>query len=407
MGRVGLFRRLFGAEVAEVADRAERFAVDVDSGVLYGTPSLDDWVMGRARISRAEALRVPAVRRARNIIAGGIAQFPLVVRDPDGKPVGADVFPSLCYAPEYQVAPVVTWARIVEDMLLCSRGWIEATHYGWHGYPREGHRLDPEAVTVQPDQVNTRHGSALVWPNVPGLYRFDSPNGSLLDGSPAIRACILLDRATLNYVDGAPPIDYFTPTDGTDPGDEDEITAILDSWNEARKKRGTAYGPGGLTYHTGGWDPEKLQLVAAREFAILEVSRLTGIDPDDLAVAVTSRTYFNAQDRRRTRVEDVLGPYMTAIEQRLSMDDVTPPGFTATFDTASFLRLDDLSAAQSDSVLVSARILDPDEARAKRGLDPRGDDDAEDQADATARVRDALAVANALTPAALPRGNNS
>jgi phage portal protein BeeE len=69
-------------------------------------------------------------------------------------------------------------------------------------------------------------------------------------------------------------------------------------------------------------------------------------------------------------VEDVLGPYMTAIESRLSMDDVTPHGYTVRFDSSAYLRLDDDLAATADASLITARVLTPNEARARRGLQP-------------------------------------
>lgn len=370
---MGFLRRAFGLEVAAVAaaDQSHRFAVDADSGVLYGRPSLDDYIYATGRISKAEAMRVPAVKRARDLICSA-AQWTLKVYDPTGKP--DTVFsPNLTQQPEPGIAPPITWARVIEDMLLFERGWLKVLHKGWHGRVADVRRLEADTITVQPDYVHYDHGSAKVWPDVPGLIRIDSPNSGLLDGSPAIRACIALDRATLNYVDGAPPIDYFTPAEGDVVPDEDDVIDFLNEWAEARRKRGTAYVPAALQYNTGGWDPQKLQLREAREFAITEVARLTGIDSEDLSVSTTSRTYFNSQDRRRRFLEDVVGPYMGAIEARLSMDDITPHGYTVAFDTSDFLRLDDLAAAQADSVLIAAKVLTPDEARAKRGLEPLGD----------------------------------
>lgn len=348
------------------------FAIDttaIDSGVLYGTPSIDDYIFNRLRISRDEALRVPAVKRARDLICGGIGQFPIRLHDPAGRPVDW----SLLDQPEVGIARSVTITNTVEDMLLFRRSWWQTTHLGWHNRPVDVTRLDPASVTVQPKLVRYPAGTATIWPDVPGLIRIDSPNDGLLDASPAIRACVALDRAALNAVDGAPPVDYFTPADpNVDPFETDEETAeFLAAWKKARQARSTGFVPGVLKYNVGGWDPEKLQLAAAREFAITEVARLTGIDAEDLSVSTTSRTYANMQDRRRHRVEDVLGPYMSAIEGRLSMDDVTPHGYTVAFDTSSFLRLDDLAAAQADATLINARVLDPEEARAKRGLDPR------------------------------------
>lgn len=372
---MGIWRRTLDlTKAVKDVTSAPTFGVEVDSGVLYGAPTLDDYIFRTGRITRAEALRVPAVKRARDLICGAIGQFPLRVIDPNGKPAG-NFTPNLFTQPEPGIAPSVTWTRVVEDLLLDERAWLKVLALGWHNYPIEARRLEPDTVTVQPEFVYYPEGSAKVWPERAGLIRIDSPNGGLLNASPAIRACIALDRAALNHVDGTPPIDYFTPADENNGLrlTTDEVADMLDDWQEARRQRSTAYVPAELKYNVAGWDPEKLQLAEARTFAITEVARLTGIDPEDLSVSTTSRTYFNGQDRRRQRIEDVLGPYMTAIEGRLSMPDVTPRGYTVSFDTSAYLRLDDLSAAQTDAALIGAKVLIPDEARAKRGLEPRGD----------------------------------
>jgi hypothetical protein len=393
---MGLFRELFGFDAVDLAASADASAMHfsgtgttIDSGVLYATPTLDDYVFQTRRITPAEALRVPAVKRARDLIAGSIGQFPLKVYDQTGRE--ATTFtPNLFMQPEPGIAPSVTWTRVVEDMLLFERSWLKALNAGWHGRVIEVRRLDGEAVTVQPEFEYYAEGSAKVWPNVPGLIRIDSPNQGLLDCSPAIKACVALERATLNAVDGMPPLDYFVPAEGADPADDEDIQDLLDAWLEARRTRRTGYVPRALEYRTAGWNPEQLQLKDARDQAVLEVSRLTGIDAEDLGVPVTSRTYFNAQDRRRGRIEDVLGPYMRAIEMRLSMDDITPRGFSVKFDTSNYLRLDDLAAAQTDSALIAAHVLVPDEARAKRGLEPIPGGDV---------PRDAVAPASTQEPA--------
>lgn len=367
MGLFDLFRHVPAVTgEAAVQPYTRRYAVDVDSGVLFGLPSLDDYVFGRAAISRREALEVPAVKRARDLICGGIGQFPLILIGPDGKQQDW----SLLNQPEYGVPRSVTITRTVEDMLLTERAWWNVTHVGWHGKPAEVVKLDADTVTVVPKYISYPYGQAKVWPDVQGLIRFDSPNGGLLTASPGIRAYIALARIAMQAVDGAPPIDWFTAgDDGEDPEDE-EIPEILDDWAAARRKRVTAFVPKSLKYNRDGFNPEQLQMSDAREFAITEIARLTGIDAEELSVSTTSRTYFNAQDRRRDRLESVLGPYMTAVEGRLSMEDVTPRGYTTKFDTSSYLRLDDQAAATTDATLIGAKVLSPMEAREKRGLDP-------------------------------------
>lgn len=352
-----------------VAGATAQFATVIDSGVLYGTPTLDDYIYGRSKINRDAALQVPAIKKARDLICNGIGQLPLVMYDAEGKAVDWALLTQL----EAGTARSVSVTRIIEDMLLDARAWLRTTQVGWHGLPAEVVRLDADTVTVQPKLVSYGYGTATVWPTIPGLTRIDSPNAGLLSLGRAIRTLILLESAGLRHVEGAPPVDYFTPADSTVEPEDAEVVELLAAWKVARQANATGYVPAALKYNIAGWNPEQLQLIEAREFAITEIARLTGIDAEELSVSTTSRTYFNGQDRGRERVRNILGPYMRAFEERMSMDDITPPGFAVKFDPSAYLQLDDLQAAQADEILVRSKIITPDEARAKRGLEPLGE----------------------------------
>jgi HK97 family phage prohead protease len=265
--------------VAAAIAPAKTFAVDVDPGTLYGVPTLDDYIFQTGRITRAEAMRVPAVKRARDLICGAIGQFTLHVLDPAGKPA-VSFTPNLFQQPEPGIAPTVTWTRVVEDMLLFERSWLRAITKGWHGRVITVHKLDADTITVQPEIRHFREGTVKVWPEREGLIRIDSPNTGLLEGGRAIRACIALERAALNASDGAGPLDYFTPVDSVDPfvDDEEVQERLLRPWRKSRREGTTGYVPAAVKYNVAGWDPEKLQLAQAREFAVTEVARMTGID---------------------------------------------------------------------------------------------------------------------------------
>lgn len=372
---MGFFRSAFtaGPAVAEAEARSVVFATSIDSGTLYGVQSVDDamvWTQGNARVSRREALAVPAVKRARDLIAGGLGQLTLQLLDPASKPVEW----TLLSQPEEGVPSTITWTNVVADLLFDSRAWLQITHTGWHGKPAHVVKLDADTTTVKPELKVYRSasggGSAQVWPTDPHLIRIDSPNDPLLvAGARAIRALGRLEAAALNSAEGVPPMDYFTTEGDIEPfEDDDEAVEFLDAWAEARRARATAKVPTGLKYNTNAFSPEQLQLVQARTMAIAEIARLTGIDAEDLGVSTTSRTYFNAQDRRRALLDFTFGPYRRAIEARLSMDDVTPRGYTVRFDTSEFARADDLTTAQTDAVLISSGIEGVDEIRARRGL---------------------------------------
>jgi phage portal protein BeeE len=63
-----------------------------------------------------------------------------------------------------------------------------------------------------------------------------------------------------------------------------------------------------------------------------------------------------------------LRPLLTAIEQRLSMDDVTVRGQYVEFDLDDFLRGDPLTRADVYSKLIPLGVLTVDEAREEEDL---------------------------------------
>lgn len=349
---------------------ADFSGVSIDSGVLYGTLTPPEpWGVPGQRVNRAEAMQVPAVKRARDLICGAIGQMRLELVGPDGRATDWSLFRQ----PELGVPRSVSMTRLAEDLLFEQRAWWRVTYEGWHNRPVEVIRLDPTSVTVQPDwkvyYSPTGNGVATEWLPDSQLIRFDSPNDSLLvAGARAIRSLTRLEQAALNQAEGVPPMDFFTPAEGADPADDEDIQDVLDAWALARKRRATGYVPAALKYQTNSFNPEQLQMAQAREFAVTEIARITGIDAEELSVSTTSRTYQNMQDRRRHFLDFVLGPYLSAVEDRLSMDDVSPRGFKARFDTATFLRADDLTRAQTDVALIGAGVLHPEEARDARNL---------------------------------------
>ena len=138
--------------------------------------------------------------------------------------------------------------------------------------------------------------------------------------------------------DPARPLDYFSPAEDSDPVDDDEVQEILNRWKAARKAHATAYVPAALKYQTvDSPSPQQLQLAELSKQASLDIANALGIDPEDLGISTTSRTYSNDVDRRRNKLNDVLSPYMRAITDRLSMGDVTRRGYVVRFNTAEYL----------------------------------------------------------------------
>ena len=329
------------------ADSASTFAVDAESfpSSVVGLESYASATSPVARVSRREAVQVPAVKRSRDLVAGSLGTLPLQVVKPD---LTIETT-SWLQQPESNVPRSVTMTRLVEDLLFEGIAWWRITAFDWRGYPARVKRLKPQQVSVDEDRGEVYVDGKRVPDSE--LIRFDSPNDALLvAGARAIRQCLILDRAAQRYAEGAPPGDYFTPADSSvDPYETaDELrTELLDPWATARQQRSTAWVPAAVNYHAASFNPEQLELADQRQHAVLEIARVAGIDPEELGVSTTSRTYANQYDRRKAFIDFTLGGYRAAIEDRLSMGDVTARGSVVRFDLDAFLRTDALSRYQA------------------------------------------------------------
>jgi len=76
-----------------------------------------------------------------------------------------------------------------------------------------------------------------------------------------------------------------------------------------------------------------------------------------------SLTYSNRTDLYRQLLDLSLTPIMTAIAQRLSMNDVTPRGREVKFDTTTFLRSNPADIAALATQLLPLGVLTPNEIR--------------------------------------------
>lgn len=359
---------------AQPVEAGRTFATTIDPGTLYGADSIDSVLAllasGYGTISRDVAIRVPAVKKARDLVCGGLGQIPLNMHNPAG---GVEPW-GLFDQPEEGRAPVNTWTDVLDDMFFHKTARLRVTHVGWHGKPAQVERMKPGKHTPGAGGWWLhRDGKPAVWVPKDQVIEIESPHDKLLEaGSRAIRVLSHLEAGALNAVDGVPMNDYFVPNSDEDPFEtDDEVVEFLKSWQTKRRARATGYVPAGLEYKTNTYSPKDLQLVEAREMAITEIARLTGVDAEELGISTTSRTYFNAQDRRRHLLDFVFGPYRRAIESRLSMPDVTPRGYTVRFDTAEFARADDFETAQTEEILLRSGVLDVNEVRARRNLPPR------------------------------------
>jgi hypothetical protein len=323
-------------------------------GSLQAEDALLEQIAGLsgARISRADALRVPAVLRARNIIAGVPSTLPIELRNRRRE---LDERTWLGEDPDPRLEQTVVYAFTFEDLLFESVSYWKVTRFS-EGFPIEAQHVDLSSVS---QHSTLGFPSSMVSRDLPfdpddpvfidGVFtpareiiRFISPNPPLLKhAAKAIRTALLLDLMAEGYAKDPLPFGYFTDREDADPLEDDEINAILSTWESARQKRRWGYISQGLQLEQLEWpDPEKLQLAAARQHAVLEIARAAGLDPEDVGVSTTSRTYQNAEQRKADLIDFNLAIYISGVQDRLSKPDVTPRGLFARFDVDAFKRAD-------------------------------------------------------------------
>lgn len=357
---------------------------------------------GTSTVGRSEALSVPAVQRGRNLICS-ISTLPLVQLGPDRQDVRNPLFDQL----DPDVPNVVTLAQTLEDLLFEGIAWWKITAQDFAGFPVAVRHLAVGTVSLHPPGGGRSQSplpggqdprGAVVYIDgnaVPAdtVIRFDSPNPAVLTvGARAIRRALLLDKAAAMYADDPRPLDYFSPAEGADPADDDDVADILAEWKAARKSRSTAYVPASLNYNTVATpSPADLQLVELQRQAALDIANALCVDPEDLGVSTTSRTYANAVDRRRDRINDVLSPYMRAITDRLSMGDVTRRGHRVQFDLDDYMKSNPTERWNVYKLAKDMGALTVDEIRAEEGL-PDLPADAQPEPAPPAPVPDAAAA---------------
>jgi HK97 family phage portal protein len=119
----------------------------------------------------------------------------------------------------------------------------------------------------------------------------------------------------------------------------DRIAKLLESWGVARRNRSTAFLNADVELQTVGFDPEKLQLAAARSYIATELARAIGIPAFYVdAETGSSMTYSNANVTRKTLLDFSLIPLMTSISTRLSMPDFVPSTQSVHFKLEDYLR---------------------------------------------------------------------
>ena len=331
-----------------------------------------------AFVSREDALSVPALMRCRNLLAGTIGAIPMeLYKKSTNEELGS---PAWLEQPSYSQPRSVTIAYTVESLLLYSQAfWKVVEIYSEDGRPSRFEWIANNRVTATLDSTNTFvksyavDGMTLPMDGLGSLVTFQSLlPGILTTGIQTIRAAIDVQKAAAVSASQPMPTGIIR-NNGADL-DPKEVSGLLAAFKSARNNRSTAYLTSTLEYVPVQFSPKDMMYGEAIQNLATEIARLCNVPAIYVSADQNSSyTYNNVQDERKQFLQLSLQPFISAIEDRLSMDDITARGNVVKFDIdKNFLRTDPMQELAVIEKLLSLNLITQEQAMEMTDLTPNG-----------------------------------
>lgn len=279
-------------------------------------------------ITRAEAMTIPAVAKARQILVSTIARYPLIALDTAGA-----VSPSHAWlqATDGEVSPWHRMAWTIDDLIFY--GWsLWGVERDANGEITKADRCPIERWSINPegliliDDVVAEEGSVIL---IPAPFE-----GLLKVGSRTLKGGAKLEASWVGKATNPiPAIELHATTD--DPLEPEEVRALVDAWADARAdvNGAIAFTPHNVTAIAHG-SAEPSLLIEGRNFLRIDVGAFLGIPAAlmDASLSTASLTYSTQEGQRNEFADFTLPYWLEPIQHRLSQDDVVPTGERVRFD---------------------------------------------------------------------------
>jgi HK97 family phage portal protein len=156
---------------------------------------------------------------------------------------------------------------------------------------------------------------------------------------------------------------------------EAQVQGLLASWKASRASRSTAYLTSTLSVENIGFSPKDMGYVDFSQYLATEIARSMNVPAYYISADMNnSMTYQNILDGRKEFMAYSLQPYICAIEDRLSMNDITNAANQVRFAVDdSFLRADARERLDLIEKMLNLDLIDVNQARSMEQLTPLGD----------------------------------
>jgi HK97 family phage portal protein len=327
-------------------------------------------------VTRSEAMAVASVAKCRNLIANTIAALPFeLYRKSSGERLAR---PLWMEQPSKNQAKGVTIALTVDSLIFYGVAYWQVTEiYADDGRPARFEWISPTRVTVNVNATATLvdsyaiDGKPVPMDGLGSLITFQSLTDPILQaGAQVIRSAYDIQKASAVSANTPIPSGVLK-NNGADLA-ESEVQSLLAKWKESRSRGSTAYLTSTLEYQPTSFSPKDMGYKDMLMANSTQIARLFNVPAYYLSAdETTSMTYSNVQDERKQFVALTLQPWITAIEDRLSMNDITNSQNYVRFELDdTFLRSDTLERLTAIEKMLAMGLISVEEARAMEEMTP-------------------------------------
>ena len=341
------------------------------------TGAIAPFIFTSSTATRAQAMAIPTIARARGILCSTVASLPM---EQYSKLNGAHLpTPGVINQPDPRVPGSAIYAWIAEDLLFHGVAYGQVMEqYGDTGRVRAWTRIAPDRVTQKLNNNQTEiigyqvDGAIVPTQGIGSMIVFYGLDEGILNrAGRTIRAAHALEQAAETFAKEPVPLQVLKSNGTNLPAER--IAKLLESWRTSRLTKSTAFLNADVELQALGIDPAKLQLNEARQYVALELARACNLPAYFVSAETTSMTYSNTTSERRGLIDFSLRPILTAIEQRLSMSDFVSSTTEIRFSLDDFLRGNALERAQVYQILNTIGAMSVEQIREEEDLIDNGE----------------------------------
>lgn len=318
---------------------------DSDRSHFYAATFANLFDLDYIPVTRVTAMNIGVISKSRHMLTTPIGSMPIVHMN--GRDV-AQQTSLVCKQPEQGRSRSTSLIWWTDAMFFYGRVWLKVVGRGGPGGRPDRFQWVPEwfAKVDETGALVEAFGVPIAGSDV---IRIDGPHEGILNfAAGSIRERLAINLASANASANPVPSINLHQKGGT-PMTQDQINDMLAQWTAARAKRGGGVGYTNETIEAiaMGLQPEQL-LIDEKKASDLNLVRECGMPAwaVDATVEGSNLTYSNSPSRARELVDFSLQGYMTAIADRLSMDDILPPGEWCRIDASGLTRGDFLTRMQ-------------------------------------------------------------